>query len=71
MASAVVLTAAVAGCGNTDSWVDIVPAQGWPAQYGDAANSSFSATPGASGLTLRWTRSVKGSLAAAVALSSR
>jgi outer membrane protein assembly factor BamB len=71
VASAVVLTAAVAGCGNTDSWVDIVPAQGWPAQYGDAANSSYSATPGASGLTLRWTRSVKGSLAAAVALSSR
>lgn len=69
--SAIVLAAAVAGCGNTDSWVDIVPAQGWSAQYGDAANSSYSATPGASGLTLRWTRSVKGSLASAVALSSR
>jgi outer membrane protein assembly factor BamB len=69
--SAILLTAAVAGCGNTDSWVDTVPAQGWPAPYGDAANSSYSATPGASGLTLRWTRSVKGSLATAVALSSR
>jgi outer membrane protein assembly factor BamB len=69
--SAIVLAAAVAGCGNTDSWVDTAPAQGWPAQYGDAANSSYSATPGASGLTLRWTRSVKGSLASAVALSSR
>ncbi|MGB6513377.1 MAG: pyrrolo-quinoline quinone, partial [Mycobacterium sp.] len=51
--SAVLLAAAVAGCGNTDSWVDTVPAQGWPAQYGDAANSSYSATPSATGLTLR------------------
>jgi outer membrane protein assembly factor BamB len=68
---AIVLAAAVAGCGNTDSWVDTVPAQGWPAQYGDAANSSYTATSGASGLSLRWTRSVKGSLASAVALSSR
>ncbi len=71
MASAIVLTVAVASCGNTDSWVDTVPAEGWPAQYGDAANSSYSPTPGASRLALRWTRSVKGSLAAAVALSSR
>ena len=71
VASAIVLTVAVASCGNTDSWVDTVPAQGWPAQYGDAANSSYSATPGATDLTLRWTRSVKGSLAASVALSSR
>jgi outer membrane protein assembly factor BamB len=59
------------GCGNTDTWVDTVPAEGWPAQYGDAANSSFTSTSGATGLTLRWTRSVKGSLAAAPALSSR
>jgi outer membrane protein assembly factor BamB len=69
--SAVFLAAALAGCGNTDSWVDAVPADGWPAQYGDAANSSYTPTPGATGLTLRWTRSVKGSLAASVALSSR
>jgi outer membrane protein assembly factor BamB len=69
--SAIVLTVAVASCGNTDSWVDTVPAEGWPAQYGDAANSSYSPTSGAGRLTLRWTRSVKGSLAAAVSLSSR
>ncbi|MDT5228284.1 MAG: hypothetical protein QOH94_2077, partial [Mycobacterium sp.] len=67
---AVVATAAV-GCGNTDAWVQTVPAEGWPAQYGDAANSSYSAAAGAQRLRLRWTRSVKGSLASAVALSSR
>jgi hypothetical protein len=55
--SAVVLAAILAGCGNTDSWVDTVPAEGWPAQYGDAANSSYTATSGATSLTLRWTRS--------------
>lgn len=69
--SAVILAAILAGCGNTDSWVDTSPAQGWPAQYGDASNSSYTSTSGATGLTLRWTRSVKGSLAAAPALSSR
>ena len=68
---AVVLTVGLAGCGNTDSWVDASAAQGWPAQYGDAANSSYTATGGATKLTLRWTRSVKGSLAAGPALSSR
>jgi outer membrane protein assembly factor BamB len=71
VASAIILTAAMTSCGNTDSWVDIVPAEGWPAQYGDSANSSYSPRSGASRLTLRWTRSVKGSLAASVALSSR
>jgi outer membrane protein assembly factor BamB len=71
VASAVLLTAAMAGCGNTDSWVETTPAEGWPAQYGDAANSSYSPTRGADRLTLRWTRSVKGSLSSAVALSSR
>ena len=69
--SAVVLAATLAGCGNTDSWVDTVPAEGWPAQYGDASNSSYTSRSGATSLTLRWTRSVKGSLAAAPALSSR
>ncbi|MCV6985483.1 PQQ-like beta-propeller repeat protein [Mycobacterium shinjukuense] len=59
------------GCGNTDSWVDAAPALGWPAQYGDAANSSYTPTAGASTLALRWTRSVKGSLGAAPALSAR
>lgn len=64
------LTALVAGCGNTDSWVEAKPAEGWAAQYGDAANSSYEDTAGADTLRLEWTRSVKGRLAAAVALGS-
>ena len=59
---------AVSGCGNTDSWVDAAPAAGWPAQYADAANSSYTATAGAESLKLTWSRSVKGSLFASVAL---
>ena len=35
------VTLTVAGCGNTDSWVKAHPSDGWPAQYGDAANSSY------------------------------
>ncbi|MCV7125091.1 outer membrane protein assembly factor BamB family protein [Mycobacterium lacus] len=66
-----VLAAGLGGCSSTDSWVDAAPAQGWPAQYGDAANSSYTATSGATKLTLGWTRSVKGSLAAGPALSAR
>ena len=61
----------LSGCGNTDSWVEASPAQGWPAQYADAANSSYTPTSGATKLSLQWTRSVKGSLAAGPALSSR
>ena len=68
---AAVLTVGLGGCGNTDSWVDASAAQGWPAQYGDASNSSYTATSGATKLALQWTRSVKGSLAAGPALSSR
>ena len=68
---AAALTAGLGGCGNTDSWVDAAPAQGWPAQYADAANTSYTTTTGATKLTLRWTRSVKGSLAAAPALTPR
>ena len=45
-------------------------ASGWPAQYGDAANSSYAAVAGADALRLEWTRSVKGDLAAQVALGS-
>ena len=71
VAFAVVLTVGLDGCGNTDSWVDASAAQGWPAQYGDASNSSYTATSGATKLTLQWTRSVKGSLAAGPALGSR
>ncbi|OMB97071.1 outer membrane protein assembly factor BamB family protein [Mycobacterium colombiense] len=73
--SSVVLAAVIAigagACGNTDSWVDASAAQGWPAQYADAANSSYTATDGATKLSLQWTRSVKGSLAAGPALSAR
>lgn len=65
------LTIGLGGCGNTDSWVNAAPAPGWPAQYGDAANSSYTATAGATKLSLRWTRSVKGSLAAGPALGAR
>ncbi|MBU3750255.1 MAG: PQQ-like beta-propeller repeat protein [Mycobacterium sp.] len=56
------------GCGNTDDWVDSIAARGWSAQYADAANSSYTATDGASALALAWTRSVKGELGAAAAL---
>ncbi len=59
------------GCGNTDSWVDAAPAPGWPAQYGDASNSSYTPTAGAQNLELDWTRSVKGELGAGPALSAR
>lgn len=65
------LTAGLGGCGNTDSWVRASPAQGWPAQYRDASNSSYTTTTGATKLALQWTRSVKGSLAAGPALSPR
>ena len=41
-----------AGCGNTDSWVE-APRPGWSAQYGDAANSSYTTTAGAR--RSRWT----------------
>ncbi|EUA88388.1 pyrrolo-quinoline quinone domain protein [Mycobacterium ulcerans str. Harvey] len=51
--------------------MDVAPALGWPAQYGDAANSSYTTTAGSSKLALKWTRSVKGSLAAGPALSGR
>jgi hypothetical protein len=52
----------VTGCGNTDSWVDAHAAQGWSAQYADAANSSYSPVDGATSLKLQWSRSVKGEL---------
>ena len=60
----------LAGCGNTDSWVDARAATGWPAQYADAANTSSAPVSGAENLRLEWGRSVKGSLAAQVALGS-
>jgi len=70
LASAALITAVLAGCGDTDSWVEAHAASGWPAQYGDASNSSYAPTAGADTLRLEWTRSVKGDLAAAVALGS-
>jgi outer membrane protein assembly factor BamB len=69
-ASAALIAVCASGCGSTDSWVDAAPSLGWPAQYGDAANSSYTATAGADTLALAWTRSVKGELGAAVGLGS-
>lgn len=60
----------LAGCGTDDSWVEARAAQGWPAQYGDAANSSYADVDGAEALELEWRRSVKGTLGAAVSLGS-
>ena len=68
LASATLVVSASAGCGNTDSWVDSVAAQGWSAQYADAANTSYTSTAGSATLQLSWSRSVKGSLDAGAAL---
>lgn len=65
-----VMAISLASCGNTDSWVESTAARGWPAQYADAANSSYSPVEGATELALRWTRSVKGELGAAAALGA-
>ena len=70
MAAVAAVTLLLASCGNTDAWVDAHPATGWPAQYGDAANSSYADVAGANALRLDWTRSVKGDLAAQLALGS-
>lgn len=70
LASTALITGALGGCGNTDSWVEARAADGWPAQYGDAANSSFTDVAGADALKLAWSRSVKGDLGAAAALGS-
>lgn len=59
------------GCGDPDSWVEATPSPGWPAQYGDAANSSYTSATGAQNLMLDWTRSVKGALGAGPAISER
>lgn len=64
------ITPTLAGCQNTDSWVDAKAADGWAAQYRDAANSSYQPRAGADTLRLEWTRSVKGDLEAAAALAS-
>lgn len=64
------LAVTLTSCGTTDSWVDSSAARGWPAQYADSANTSYTATAGASALTLQWSRSVKGELGAAAALGA-
>jgi outer membrane protein assembly factor BamB len=70
LASTALITGVLAGCGTTDSWVEAHAADGWPAQFGDAANSSYAPVAGAGALRLEWRRSVKGDLAAQVALGS-
>ncbi|ULN49840.1 PQQ-binding-like beta-propeller repeat protein [Mycolicibacterium goodii] len=67
---AALLTGLLAGCENTDSWVDAHPASGWAAQYADAANSSYKSSPGAERLRPEWSRSAKGDIGAQVALGS-
>ena len=70
LAAAVASLLVLSSCANTDSWVEAHPSAGWPAQYGDAANSSFAEVNGAEALRLDWTRSVKGSLGAQLARGS-
>src|ERR1700676_1358607 len=70
LAGGVLLVAMAAGCGNTDDWVDAAPAAGWSSQYAAAATSSYTPTAGAEALKLQWSRSVKGSLSASVALGA-
>jgi outer membrane protein assembly factor BamB len=70
MVVVVITAAALTACGNTDSWVQARPADGWSAQYGDAANSSYAPVAGAGTLRLDWIRSVKGDIEAQVALGS-
>ncbi len=70
LASTALITGVLAGCGNTDPWVEAHAADGWAAQYGDTSNSSYSSVSGADALKLAWTRSVKGDLTAQVALGS-
>jgi outer membrane protein assembly factor BamB len=70
LASTALITGVLAACGTTDSWVEAHAADGWPAQYGNAANSSYSPVGGAGALRLEWRRSVKGDLAAQVSLGS-
>lgn len=52
LAVSALLVGVSAGCGDTSSWVEPRAAAGWPAQYGDAANSSFTDVDGPDALTL-------------------
>lgn len=69
-AAALAVALAPTACSTTDEWVQAHAAQGWAAQYADAANSSFSPVDGAPALRPDWRRSVKGALGAQVALGS-
>ena len=62
------VTALVAACGTTDSWVESIAARGWPAHSATAENSSHTPIAGAAALAPQWTRAVKGELGAAAAL---
>ena len=44
LASATLLTGVTAAAATTDSWVQSTAARGWPAQYADAENTSYTAT---------------------------
>lgn len=66
----VVVVLTLTSCATADSWVEPRASDGWPAQYGDASNSSYTSVAGAESLKLDWVRSVKGDLAAQVALGS-
>lgn len=70
LTAASLMAATMTACGTTDSWVESVAARGWSAQYADAANTSYTSTDGSRGLTLSWSRSVKGELGAAAALGA-
>ncbi|MBJ7336242.1 PQQ-binding-like beta-propeller repeat protein [Mycolicibacterium sp.] len=70
VAVVVLTTLILTACGNTDSWVQAHPAEGWSAQYGDASNSSYAQVDGSGALRLDWIRSAKGSIESQVALSS-
>ncbi|MET0452949.1 MAG: PQQ-binding-like beta-propeller repeat protein [Mycobacterium sp.] len=70
VAAAVFTTLLSGACGNTDSWVEAHPASGWPAQYGDAGNTSYTAVDGAGALRLDWIRSAKGEVDSQPALGS-
>jgi outer membrane protein assembly factor BamB len=70
VAAAVLVTLGTSSCGNTDSWVKAHPAEGWSAQYGDAANSSSAPVEGARTLRLDWIRSAKGQVESQAALGS-
>lgn len=69
-AAVAALTLTVAACGNTDNWVLAHASDGWSAQYGNAANTSYTALAGAANLREDWARPVKGSLGAQVILGS-